>query len=286
MSTERAPRLRHLMERIRVQDRPGRFLVSRILWRTGICSLLPIRISLTEETVIRFRPSSMAANLWVDPAHYDSATAFLRSFLRQGDTFVDVGANIGVHSLLAAQIVGTNGTVIGVEPHPRSFAHFQENLALNGAQWVTAHRVAAGDKRSRTTITTLRNDDENALLDGPGARPVDVIPLDDLVPREATVDLLKVDVDGYETAVLRGATKTLDRTRCVIFEAADGYPQRYGYTLGDVWAELQDKGFSILRVTEGDRLTRAPEPFKGMREDPLATRDVDWVAARAGFRPF
>ena len=183
-----------------------------------MCDVLPLKIRLANGSIVRFCCAAVAANPWVNPATFDGRdVAFLRDFLRPGDTFVDVGANIGVYSMYAASSVGPNGRVLAIEPHPRTWRQLSENLRVNGYCWAEAICGAASDKNSMLRLTDIRSDDQNALVAG-GPIPVMTARLDNLVPARP-VRLLKIDVEGHEAAVLAGAIDVLGRTDAVLVEA-------------------------------------------------------------------
>ena len=80
---------------------------------------------------LRFFPTSLSAALWIDPDDRKDDVAFFTDFLRPGDTVIDVGANIGSLSLLAAVLTQDKGKAVAIEPHPRTFGFQQQNLAFN-----------------------------------------------------------------------------------------------------------------------------------------------------------
>lgn len=280
-ATPRKVSPKHYLRRIREEEKPLRFLASRLLWRSRVCLSLRTHIRLPEGGVIRFHPAAMSANLWVDPNRYDHATHFLRRYLRAGDRFVDVGANIGLHSVIAASMVGVSGRVVSVEPHPRTFGYLAENVRLNGYDWVSCHNVAAAARTGRAFMTSLKSDDQNSLLADEEGKQVTLVDLDTLLSSDEHIDLLKVDVDGFETEVFRGASSVLKRTSCVYFEAAHGYAERYGYSLRDVFESLGSSGFEIYQVdVHRGTLARLDQPFEGIREDLVATRNPKDVIFR------
>src|SRR5205807_1845884 len=89
---------------------------------------------------------------WILAAHYSfwgtverGMTLYLQSMLRPGMVFVDVGANIGIHTLHAARAVGASGMVYSFEPDPKTFAVLQQNVRANGIQRVELFPVALLD---------------------------------------------------------------------------------------------------------------------------------------------
>jgi FkbM family methyltransferase len=206
-----------LLARLREERNPVRFILSRVLWRAGLLRLMPLT---AEFRGGRFRvtESALATGLWVDPERYVSPVlAEIERWLRPGDTFVDVGANVGLFAVLGGRRVGANGTVVAVEPHPRVHAYLRENLALNGLQHVQAHQVAVGAEAGQAFLSDRHADDQNALASD-GTVAVSVVPLDTLLRDVGPIRLLKIDVEGHELAVLRGASAVLQRCDAVLLE--------------------------------------------------------------------
>lgn len=147
-------------------------------------------------------------------------SGWLRDSLRPGDVFVDVGANIGFFSLLAAQAVGKAGRVVAVEASPGIFAILQGNLALNRADNVRAVNNAASDLPGRLRLfrapasnlgasSTIRAD---GFLD---EGEVEARPLHELLDRDegGRARVVKIDVEGAEAAVIKGLLPLLCRSR-------------------------------------------------------------------------
>src|SRR5262249_18542532 len=155
---------------------------------------------------LRFFPTALSCAMWTDPGARRADEAFFRRVLRPGDTVVDVGANVGTLTLTAAALVGPEGRVWAIEPHPRPLRYLCANVALNGFANVRTVHAAAGESDGLLRLTDSRLDDQNRVsADGPGVS-VPVRRLDDVVP-EGPVRLLKIDVEGFELFVLRGARR-------------------------------------------------------------------------------
>jgi FkbM family methyltransferase len=157
---------------------------------------------------------------------YDSQEMrFLLAWLRPGDTFVDVGANVAPYSLLSTLVDGV--TAIAFEPEAAARARAAENIALNEAQ----HRIrlvpAAVSDTDGSALLTVDRFAKNALVDDGYAgevEAVDTVTLDAFVDREGIdeVSLLKIDVEGREPEVLRGAAAVIARHRpALIVECND-----------------------------------------------------------------
>jgi len=155
-----------------------------------------------------------------EPREYE----WFSNALHTGGTFVDVGANVGGYSVRACKI---GARVIAVEPGPDNYRVLKLNLELN--QCTNAHvlNIAAGSKEE---VRQLYEGDEGApsgytLEQGEGIRKVkcsvEAKPLDAAIPpllSDEWINLLKVDVEGFEVEVIKGALNLLKRTRYVIVE--------------------------------------------------------------------
>lgn len=229
------------------QEHKARFLLSRLLWATGLCRLFSIR--LPHGPRMRFFPTSISAGLWLDPAAYQEEQQFILSRLNVGDTFVDVGANVGHLSLLAAQRVGQAGSVIAVEAHPRTFGFLCKNVRLNGFTNVRCLHAAVGSHPGETHISDSRTDDMNHL-DSNGGIKIPVLTLDSL-GFKGRVALLKTDTEGFEPFVFEGATRFLSRTDCIYFECSEWNLNRYGRHSCELRRTLESAGFEIFKPSRG-----------------------------------
>lgn len=202
---------------------------------------------------LRCHPDSIIALHVVQRSEWhDWDTAqFITRFLREGDTFVDVGANIGLYTLPASRIVKTTGRVIAIEPSPINRARLQENLALNSISTVHIEPCALGE-----TPGELSFSDEDALahveLSGMGPK-VPVRTFDSVAPKN-DIALMKVDVEGFELSVFRGAIQTMQAGRLpvILFEMNQLY-LRYGVSADDIFSYLRAAGYQIGRYEHDSR---------------------------------
>jgi FkbM family methyltransferase len=160
---------------------------------------------------------------------HDEELALLMLFERYvspGDVAIDVGANVGTHASTLSRLVGPDGLVLAFEPSSAIRPRLKANLELNRATDNVVLREAA----AWSIQTTLRFEEDESNYnqgvghaDPHGTREVEAVTLDDeLSGEDRPVSLLKVDVEGFEDHVLRGAAQTLARHRPVIvIEYAD-----------------------------------------------------------------
>lgn len=187
-------------------------------------------------------------------ADYEPNTfAFLRSVCREGDTILDLGAHIGLFSVLFARLVGKSGRVFAFEPTPQTNAVLRETIELNNCQKIVEVRPEAVARTSGEAIlfdTGTAGSNANSLVKterhNSGVK-VKTVSIDDFVrARNLRVNCLKIDVEGAELRVLEGASQTLLEQRPVIHLALHPQPIKQGEdSLEEIWDLLEGLGFSI-----------------------------------------
>jgi FkbM family methyltransferase len=179
---------------------------------------------------------------------------FIARTLRPGDTFIDVGANIGYFSVLAAHLVGARGRSIAIEASPAIFRELERNIALNPQLMVQAHNVAATSAPGTVCLyeSPMKNRGETSLVGEAvqGGVPVDVpgVRLDDLIGEELRrARLIKVDVEGAEWMVVAGMEKAIPALRedvVIVIEVSPHKLSLQGKSPADVLGPFLDAGFS------------------------------------------
>src|SRR5258706_3631881 len=148
---------------------------------------------------------------------------FFTSLLETGMTVMDLGANLGMYTLLAARRVGPSGRVFSFEPSPAVAARLRRNLEFNSLSNVIAVEAAVGDQVGEATFYLQEESDRNTLAVGSG-KPIHVpaVTLDSFVDTQkiGRVDVMKMDVEGAESKVLRGGGRLFssDGAPVVMFE--------------------------------------------------------------------
>jgi len=197
-------------------------------------------------------------NIYFLGYHEFRETRLVRELLHAGDTFVDVGANLGWFTVLGAACVGAAGRVFAFEPSPQLHDHLLVNLRLNGFDNVTAERLALADRSGRALLSRAspRNAGTASLLKGPVRDPlateVPVTALDEYRSRIGigAIRLMKIDVEGAEMDVLIGARKTLADRVCdfVLIEVVEEHLRRRGLTCSDLLGLLRDSGYRLFQI--------------------------------------
>jgi len=185
-----------------------------------------------------------------------------RKVLHPGTVAIDAGANVGWHTLLMAQLVGGDGRVLAVEANPSVRANLVENLQLNDFRQVEVVGCALAEAERTLAFYAPSGDNPDSgnghVMEASAGLRADTVsvearPLDAVVAEAglARVDLIKVDVEGYEWPVLQGAAQTLARFRPhVVFEFDAAYTSRGGggaAAIGDFFRNHRYRLFAVGR---------------------------------------
>jgi FkbM family methyltransferase len=199
----------------------------------------------------------MSICTYVDGRYEPNEMYAMSELLAPGMCVVDVGANAGVFTLMAAKLVGAAGAVHAFEPSPRDRQRMLANIALNGLSNVSVHPEALGAKAGKAVLAVAGAEHPGHNTIGGFAYAgtvradsveVDVTSLDEFAEAAGLtrLDLLKIDVEGSETAVLRGAAASLRRFRPIILaEAAEDSLRQLGSSVSELVRLLRASGYDL-----------------------------------------
>jgi FkbM family methyltransferase len=209
--------------------------------------------------------------------------AYFRSVIQPGMTVLDIGANIGHHTVLYASLVGPAGRVIAFEPQAVIYRLLCGNLAINGCQQVEAVQTCVGEAEGTVRLVGV----SYAGADNFGALGVDVdatrrgdthgelcrvATLDQLLAERLEpierCDFIKIDVQSFELFVLKGGRRTLDRFRPVLFlEISPHWMARSHYDYREIYHLLWDLGYAIEHPTDPSVGPREIKPWSGRESE-------------------
>jgi FkbM family methyltransferase len=169
--------------------------------------------------------------------------------LRPGDVVLDVGANAGFFTLLAARRVGAGGAVYALEPAPGNLARLRAHLALNGVRNAEVIEAAAWETDGELAFAETEDPTAGRVSPG-GGRRVRTVSIDSLLRagRIREPDALKIDVEGAECEVLRGAAALLESRRPALFLSTHGW-RRHQWC----WERLAALGYDLRLRRDGTR---------------------------------
>jgi FkbM family methyltransferase len=182
----------------------------------------------------------------------------LRAALPPGGVFLDVGANIGLHTLaIAHHLQPTGGTVLAFEPHPDNYWALRDNLHRNRLDNVTAENLGLAESAAVHTGAAPPGPGNWSLASqGQRSFKVHLVRFDDYARRHdlRRLDAVKIDVEGAEVRVLRGARESIERYRPVIvFEVCPMWLRRMGTSVAELFEVVQAPGYTVHHLPQRGR---------------------------------
>jgi FkbM family methyltransferase len=232
----------------------------------------------------------LAGNSHVDAAlltsEFESAEVnFVQKYLKPGMIALDIGAHHGLYTLLASKKVGPGGKVVAFEPSPRERKQLSRNVRLNSCRNVRIQPIALGSKRSQTDLYLVEGGEDGCnslrppVVDSETRRVrVDVYPFDEVAPQLGLtrVDFVKLDVEGAELDVLKGAPGLLrSPSRPVLLvEVYDIRTQPWGYKAREIVGFLDQLGYRWFELV-GDGSIRPVAPTQQAYDANLVAVPVE-----------
>jgi FkbM family methyltransferase len=182
--------------------------------------------------------------------------AILRQYaLRSGSRVFDIGAHQCIVALMLARLVGPGGQVVAVEPEPSNVAIAQRNKELNHAENLTILQAVATDKAGPLPLCPLSRTDGVDFLFEWRMLGVEGSSVDALMASHGRPDVLFIDVDGFECAVLRGAQATLQtRPDCFVEVHVGAGLEREGGSVAEVLSYFPPESYELLIASEEQRV--------------------------------
>ena len=210
-------------------------------------------IQLLQNVKLRCYPDSQSASAAIYCGIYDyDEMNFLLRYLREEDSFLDIGANIGIYTLLAASKI-KSGTIYSFEALPTNYQRLEENIKLNNLTQVKPFSMAIADSVGSVTISNNTKSDSTAFITTnttdttAESLQISSSTLENLLQNENLnhLTLAKMDIEGAEILALKGATSLLKQQRphVWILELLNGV--NHGYRKQDIAKLLQDYGYGL-----------------------------------------
>jgi FkbM family methyltransferase len=221
---------------------------------------------------------------------YEPNTALvLKSWLHRGSVMVDIGANMGLFTLLASRWVGPSGKVLAVEPSPRERQRLLAHLRLNAitnvdvAASAVSDRIGSGElliaDREHSGLNTLASRFAYGNVTSVSTVPVPVVTLDSLIDRGgiSRVDVIKLDVEGAEYAALKGGASTLSRHRPrLVIEVVPSALAAAQTSVAELASLLSDADYDLFDISSDAQL-RPLESMDERHEDNLVAIPREFV---------
>lgn len=172
------------------------------------------------------------------------------SAVQPGDVFLDVGAYVGLYAIAAAKRIGRTGHVYAFEPDPENFNMLCRQISLNGLHGlVEARQAAVGDDDGTVSFASGRSVESHIVSKGEDGVPVQACRLDSVCP-DFKVNIIKIDVEGFEEKVLQGAERLLSdeqrKPRVMFIEVHPYNWHLCGTTSDSLINRLTKSGYDVL----------------------------------------
>lgn len=189
----------------------------------------------------------------------------LKSCLKDGDTFIDCGSHVGYFTLLASELVADEGHVYAFEAEKENYKNLCANIKLNKAKNVKAFNNAVGDEDKEVELIFNRDNDGGHSLWNPSkhelntltrdneliTEPVGMVTLDNVI--DEPVKLIKIDVEGCEFKVIKGALKLIKKYKpLIIIEANDFALEQMGTSTDEIFSFMSEIGYDVYDLETGE----------------------------------
>lgn len=184
-------------------------------------------------------------------------TELFNAEIKKNDVVLDIGANIGYYTLIAAKLVGENGVVFAFEPEPTNFALLKRNVEINGYKNVILVQKAVSNKTGKVKLyLSERNLGDHRIYnsqDGRQSIEIEAIRLDDYFKDyNGKIDFIKMDVQGSEGGVFQGGSRVLKKNKDVKV-VTEFWPvglKRFGIDAEEYLKLIIEHGFQIYEINE------------------------------------
>jgi FkbM family methyltransferase len=169
---------------------------------------------------MKWNTGAGVADFWLGTYESEKAKLFARH-AKPGQTFYDVGANVGFYTLIASRLLGPTGHVVAFEPSPRNLGFLQQHLSLNHIANVKVLDIAVSDSEGVTKFSE-GEDPKLSRITAVGGVTVRTTALDCLMGELPLPDIIEMDIEGAEYSALRGGEQLLRKSSPVIFLSTHG----------------------------------------------------------------
>jgi len=206
-------------------------------------------------------------------------TELFERAIKSGSKVLDIGAQFGYFSLIAAKQAGQKGRVYAFEPAPANFRLLDRNIQMNGyGDVIYAFQKGVGNKHTTETLFLYENSDSHGMFPQTSSSiketiPIECVTIDEFLG-DADVDVIKMDIEGNEPYALEGMEKTILKNKSIILfvEFAPTLLRRAGVNPEDYLTQLERLGLDLQIIDEHSHL------LKSISRDLLDEIDPSWYA--------
>jgi len=229
------------------------------IFRNLVSILRPPNIMEVRGCKIYIDPRRNPALALYDIGGYENTeTELFEKCIKKGDVVIDLGANIGYYTLIAAKLVGENGNVYAFEPDPTNFSFLKRSVEINNYKNVICEQKAVSNKKEMvklflTSPNRFQTGTYTIIGEGNNYVEVETVKLDDYFEdKNFKVDLIKMDIEGAEGLAIKGMQKILSKNNeiKILSEIIPKQLERSGINAEDYLNMLTNSGFKIYEIIE------------------------------------
>ncbi|MEX0932605.1 MAG: FkbM family methyltransferase [Candidatus Pacearchaeota archaeon] len=232
-----------------------------------------IKTILGSKMILDLNDKGLSRQLLLRGIREEEATKQLTKSLKEGMVCLEVGSNIGYFLLIESKLVGSKGKIYALEPDPRSFKILRENVKLNNIEDnIQLYNFAAGNKngKEKFMLSKYYNSSNMTNYDAGSTGDyidVEVRKLDDLFKKEK-IDFIRMDSEGYEFEILKGAKNILKNVKFMFIEVHPKILRKSGIDPLEFYKWVFDQGFDVKIAFGSDSKTKRKKMCKS-KEDIL-----------------
>lgn len=251
-----------------LKPKPVRWVTNKLL-----LLILPKSVHLKEGVLLLHQNDPVISGALALGVYEPYQMDLFRLYVKAGDVVADVGANIGLYTLIAAKRVGENGKVFSFEPERENFSILSENISLNGLHNVTAFARAVSDRNGDARFFISEDNKGNhSLIAGAGLedrQTVRTVKFDDALREQHVekIDVLKIDIQGAEPLAFSGMDETLKKCRVIFTEYEPAILRSSGHNPIEMLQLLQSYGYALFCIDENTRTTVRIEDLEKFTEN-------------------
>lgn len=211
----------------------------------------------------------------------------VKNIVKEGDTCLDCGANLGHHTVVLSKLAGPTGHIISIEPQRIIYQQLNGNVFINGLKNVTCLQIALGlrDSEKKINMDYVDYDENNinigACKVGYGGDQVEQKKIDSIINENTHVKFIKFDIQGSEVSALEGAKNVINRCRPIMFvEAEDVWLKFFGQNTKTLFDKINSFNYIILRVDNDYPHDYIAVPKEKENDIPGITKDTGWPITR------
>ena len=158
----------------------------------------------------------IGASILKSKSYEPHVTSVVMKLLKEGDVFLDIGANVGYFTMLASSLVKSNGKVIAFEPNPQNLQLIYSSIVENDAVNVDIYPYAASNEKAILNFTTVGSNGGVVSASSQEQQYYFLVPaivLDELLESEERISLIKIDIEAHEPYAIRGMEKLIKRLK-------------------------------------------------------------------------